>query len=165
MTTEIEKRYKERQVIKKETRTTKIISLALLASVGIYTLLAYFVKMKPMLDKEPLKNAYDMINLIVIVMMVVILGIRRSIYYSPRFVQDGATLEQVLKKWRGIDIVLLAVAETIPICGLVVTWLGMPFDKTFHFFVAGALLMIILMPVGIKMRSKLSILRKTHPDL
>ncbi len=118
-----------------------------------------------MLDKEPLKNAYDMINLIVIVMMVVILGIRRSIYYSPRFVQDGATLEQVLKKWRGIDIVLLAVAETIPICGLVVTWLGMPFDKTFHFFVAGALLMIILMPVGIKMRSKLSILRKTHPDL
>lgn len=165
MTTEIEKRYEERKVIKKETRVTIIIGLALLGTVFIYGLLAYFIKVKPMMDKQPLQNAYDMMNLIVIVLMVVILGVRRSIYYSPRFIKDDFTLTQVLRKWRAIDILLMSVAETIPICGLVVSLMGMPFDKTFHFFLGGALLMVILIPVGIKVRSKISILKKTHPDL
>ncbi len=165
MTTEIEKRYEERKLIKKETRVTIMIGLALLGTVFIYSLLAYFIKVKPMMDKQSLKNFYDMMNLIVIVMMVVILGVRRSIYYSPRFIKDDFTLTQVLQKWRTIDILLMAAAETIPIAGLMVTFMGMPFDKTFHFFVGGALLMVILIPVGIKVRSKISILKKTHPDI
>lgn len=165
MTTEIEKRYEERKLIKKETRVTILIGLALLGSVFIYGLLAYFIKTEPMMDKEPLKNLYDMMNLIVIVILIAVLGVRRSIYYSPRFIKDDFTLTQVLQKWRAIDILLMAVSETIPICGLVITLLGMPFDKTFHFFVGGGLLMVILIPVGIKVRSKISILRKTHPDI
>lgn len=165
MTTEIEKRYEERKLIKKETQVTIMIGLAMLGTVFIYGLMAYFIKVEPMLDKEPLKNLYDMMNLIVIVLLVVILGVRRSIYYSPRFIKEDFTLTQVLQKWRAIDIMLMAVAETIPLCGLVITFLGMPFDKTFHFFLGGALLMVILIPVGIKVRSKISILKKTHPDI
>jgi hypothetical protein len=106
-----------------------------------------------------------MINLIVIVLMIMILGIRRTIYYSSRFIKEDFTLTDVLRKWRTIDIMLLATAEIIPLCGLVLTWLGMPFNRTFHFFVAGAALVIILMPVPIKVRSKLGILRKTHSNL
>jgi len=166
MTTEIEKRYEENKLIKQETRITVLISLAILVSVGIYTALAYFVKIGPLLnDQESLKKAYDMINLVVIMLMIVILAVRRSIYYSPWFIKEDFTLPQVLAKWRIIDIMLLAIAETIPICGMVITWLGIPFNRTFHFFVAGALLVIILMPVPIKVRSKLGILRKTHTDL
>ncbi len=165
MVTEIEKRYEEHKLIKQETRLTMIISIALLVSVGIYTALAGLIKFKPMVDKENLKNAYDITNLIVIVLIIIVLAVRRSIYYSPRFIPEHATLTQVLQKWRSIDIVLLALAEIIPICGLVTTILGMPFHRTFHLFLGGALLMIILMPVPIKIRSKLGILRKTHTDL
>ncbi|HLP46321.1 MAG TPA: hypothetical protein VK186_09110 [Candidatus Deferrimicrobium sp.] len=166
MVTEIEKRYEEQKLIKQETRVTLLISLALLVTVGIYTALAYFIKIGPIIDDtESLKNVYDMINLIVIVLMIIILGVRRSIYYSSRFIKEDLTLTEVLRKWRTIDIMLLAVAEMIPLCGLVITWLGMPINRTFHFFVAGFALVIILMPVPIKVRSKLSILRKTHTNL
>ena len=56
MTTEIEKRYEENKLIKQETRITVLISLAILVSVGIYTALAYFVKIGPLLnDQESLK--------------------------------------------------------------------------------------------------------------
>lgn len=166
MTTEIEKRYEENKLIKQETRITVLISLAILVSVGIYTALAYFVKIGPLLDdQDTLKKVYDIINLVVIMLMIVILAVRRSVYYSPRFIKEDFTLPQVLAMWRAIDIILLAIAETIPICGMFITWSGMPFNKTFHFFVAGALLVIILMPVPIKVRSKLGILRQTHPEL
>jgi F0F1-type ATP synthase membrane subunit c/vacuolar-type H+-ATPase subunit K len=165
MTTEIEKRYEERKQIKKETKITILIGLAMMGSMAIFALAAYFIKTKPVLEGDALKNTYDMLNLIVIVLMVVILGIRRSIYYSPRFVKEEFNLTQVLQKWRSIDILLMAVAEAIPICGLIITFMGMPFERTFHFFLGGALLMVILIPVGIKVRSKLSILRKTHTNL
>lgn len=166
MVTEIEKRYKEQKLIKQETRITLILSLALLVTVGIYTSLAYFIKIGPLLnDTESLKKVYDIINLIVIVIMIIILAIRRSIYYSPRFIKEDFNLTQVLQKWRTIDIMLLAIVESIPLCGLAITWLGMPFNRTFHFFVAGFILVMIMMPVPIKIRSKLSILRKTHLNL
>ncbi len=66
----------------------------------------------------------------------------------------------MLQKWRTVDIVLLAAAETVPIMGLVVSLLGAPFGRIFHFFVASGLLIIILMPIGLKVRSKLAVLRK-----
>lgn len=165
MTTEIEKRYEERKQIKKETKITILIGLAMMSSMAAFALAAYFIKTKPAMENDALRNSYDMLNLIVIVLMVVILGIRRSIYYSPRFVKEEFNLTQVLQKWRAIDILLMAVAEIIPICGLVITLMGMPFERTFHFFLGGAILMVILIPFGIKVRSKLSILRKTHTNL
>lgn len=165
MVTEIEKRFEERKLIKQETRTTLIISISLLISVGIYTVLAYFIKFKPLLVQEELENIFGVINIIVIMLMVVVLAVRRTIYFSPRFIKEDFTLVQILRKWRTIDIALLAAAETIPICGLVLTFLGMPFNRTFHFFLASALLMFILMPIGLKVRSKINIIKQTHPDI
>ena len=98
-------------------------------------------------------------------LLIVLLGVRKSIYYSPKIIREDFTLTQVLQKWRTIDLIMLGTAEILPILGLIMTFLGMPFDWTFHFFVASALLMVILMPMGIKVRSKLSILRRHFPDI
>lgn len=165
MITEIEKRFEERKLIKQETRTTIIVSICLLISVGIYTALASLIRFKPLLEQEGLDKIFGAVNLIVIMLMIVILAVRRTIYFSPRFIKEDFTLVQILQKWRTIDIVLLAAAETIPICGLVMNFLGMPFKRTFHFFLASALLMFILMPIGLKVRSKISIIKQTHPDI
>ncbi len=165
MVTELEKRYKERQVIKKETRTATIVALAMLFSVMLYALAAYFIKIEPVIEMEKLENITGAVNLIVIMVMIGVLAIRRTIYYSPRLIREDFSLTQVLQKWRKIDIVMLSVTEIIPIVGMIITFLGMPFKRTFHFFVASALLMFILMPMGVKVRSKLSILRQTHTDL
>src|SRR4030042_808693 len=67
-----------------------------------------------------------------------------------------------MAKWRRIDIFLLAIGETIPILGLCATWLGMPFERTGYIFLVSIILMFILMPVGIKIRGKLEILRRHH---
>jgi hypothetical protein len=80
-------------------------------------------------------------------------------------IKEGDTLTQILRKWRQIDIILMAVGETIPILGLIITWLGMPFARTGFIFLVSAILMIILMPVGIKIRSKLDILRRHIPGI
>lgn len=165
MVTEIEKRYHERQIIVAETKTTIIIALAMMASVFIYGGIAYFYKGKPLMASKPLENIWGIINIVVIMMMVFILAIRRTIYYSKRLIKENFTLTDVLRQWRRIDIALMALAETIPLVGLITAILGMPFEQTFHFFVAGALLMLILMPVGIKVRSKLAILRESFPEI
>lgn len=165
MTTEYEKRIEEGKIIKKEIKSTIILSLALLCSTIIFGLAAYFIKMKPIMTEKAQDTVYGIVNLVVIMLFIIIMAVKRTIYYSPRFIKESFTLTQVLQKWRTIDIVLLAIAESIPIFGLVLALLGMPFDKTFHFFLGSALLMIILMPVGIKVRSKLGILRKHFPDI
>lgn len=155
-----EKRLKERQIIKEETRGTILIALAILFSTLCLGVIAYHIEPEPQIDKKTLETVYDVLNIVVIMMMVIILAVRRTIYYSSRFIKEDFTLTQVLQKWRTIDIVLLAAAETIPIMGLIITLLGMPFNRTFHFFVASGLLIIILMPIGLKVRSKLAVLRK-----
>lgn len=162
---EYEKRFQERKLIQKETKLTIILSLAMLGSVIMLGLIAYFVNPEPIMPFKELEEIWGIINIVVIMVMVMILAGRRTIYYSKRFIQEDFTLTQVLIKWRQLDIILLAVAETIPIVGLVTDMMGMPFKQTFHFFVAGAILMILIMPVGIKVRSKLGILRQTFPDI
>ncbi len=157
---EYERRLKERQIIKDETRVTMMIALSALVSAIVMGLAAYFSKPAPRLDTKILGTILDVLNITVVIMMVIILAVRRTIYYSPRFIKEDFTLHQVLRKWRSIDIILLAAAEIIPVMGLAITFLGMPFGRTFHFFVASGLLMIILMPVGLKVRSKLAVLRK-----
>ncbi|MBU4405266.1 MAG: hypothetical protein KKG79_06620, partial [Acidobacteria bacterium] len=65
------------------------------------------------------------------------------------------TLTALLQRWRTIDIVLLSFAEVIAIFGLVITLLGMPFARTFHFFVSAFLLTMILMPIPWKVKDKI----------
>jgi len=165
MVTEIEKRHQERKIIKKETRSTIFISMALIFLTGVYAFIGSIIKTDPAFERELLEKIFNIVNLFVIILLIVILAIRKTVYYSPRFIKEDFTLIQVLQKWRSMDIILLAAAEIIPIIGLVMRIMGMPMERSWHFFVAGGILMILIMPVGIKVRSKLGILRKTHPDI
>jgi len=166
MITEIEKRFKERQITKVETRLTIILCLMMVAFTAVLGLVAYYVPGEPIIeDRQQLNDIFFIINLVVVMVMICILGVRRSVYYSPRFIDEDYTLTQVLRKWRKIDLIFLAMATAIPITGLVTSFLGLPFDRTFHFFLASAILMLIIMPLGLKVKSKLTLLRKTFPDI
>ena len=165
MLTDYARRHEERQLIKQETRTTLVIGLVMLLLSVIYGLAAYWIKIEPTLSAALQEKIYGIVNLAVVMLLIVILALRKTIYYSPRFIREDFTLAQVLTRWRHIDIVLLVTSEVIPLCGLTLTFLGIPFDRNFHFFLVSALLIVILMPVGIKVISKLSILRKHFPEI
>jgi len=157
---EYERRSKERKIIKQETRVTILISIALLVETVILAIIAKFVKIDMSWDPKNLESITDILNIVVVVLMVVILAVRKTIYFSPRMIDKNFTLVEVLQKWKNIDMTLLSLANTINISGMMVTVMGMPFNRTFHFFVAGGLLILILMPIGLKVRSKLAVLRK-----
>jgi len=158
-------RLEERKIIKQETKTTIIICLGFLILNVVYGAAAFFIKIEPTMKQEALEKIYGIVNLGIIMLLIAILAIRKTIYYSPKLIRHDFSIPQVLTKWRRIDLWLLAISEIIPICGLVMTFLGMPFDRTFHFFVASGILIILLTPLGIKVRSRLSILRKHFPDI
>ncbi|MCP5047118.1 MAG: hypothetical protein GY940_08085 [bacterium] len=160
---EYQKRIEERKVIKKETRTSMIIGLMMIGTCLLYGLVAYLIKTKPTMTTDTEETVYGIVNLFVVLIFISILGIRKSLYYSPKLIKEDFTLTQVLQKWRTVDIILLAVSEIVPICGLVLAILGMKFEKTFHFFAGTIALIIILIPMDIKVRSKLSDLRKHFP--
>jgi len=159
------KRAEEQDIIKQETRTSMIIGGAILLSTIMYGLIAYFIPFRQLIKSETLDILWGIASIFVVLMMIIILALRKTIYYSPKIIQPNFTIQQVLEKWRTIDIIFLAAAETIPVCGLILCFLGIPFDKNMHFFVGAALLIIILMPMGIKVRSKLSILREHFPEI
>jgi hypothetical protein len=154
MLAEFEKQKKERAIIRQELRITMIVSLLLLASIAIYALIAYLHKGGFRFSKGVFE-AYGILNIIAIVLVIVVLAVRKTIYFSPRLVKDDFTLIALLRRWQTIDIVLLSLGELIALFGLVITFLGMPFVRTFHFFVAGFLLTMILMPIPWKVRDKI----------
>lgn len=165
MNIDYKKQHEEREIISKEIRTPKLIALSMLGSTLIITLMAYFVKLEFNLEKNLRENIYWILIFVIILILIGILSVRKTIYYSTRLIKDDYSLTQILQKWSQIDIILLAVGETIPILGLIITWLGIPFARTGFIFLVSAILMIILMPVGIKTRSKLEILRKHIPGI
>lgn len=165
MVTEFEKRAEERRLIKKETRRPIRIGFYLLGVVIMLAVLVNVIPIKPLMTDDELTTITNILSLVAVMMMIIILAVRKTIYYSPRFVPEDFTLLQVLKKWQTIDIVLMGISLCIVILGVVITVMGMPFSRTFHFFVASGLLMPILMPIGIKMKGKLDILRQTHPNV
>ena len=90
-----------------------------------------------------MRDAWNVLNIVSIVLIIVVLAVRKTIYFSPRLVREDFTLTALLQRWRTIDIILLSFAELIAMFGLVITLLGMPFARTFHFFVSGFLLTMI----------------------
>ena len=150
----------KQRIIKEETRDIIKYSLFSLLSVFILGLVAYFVKTNYYITNSALEKIFGISNIVVVLELIVVLAIRKTIYYSPRFVNQQMSLQQVLQTWRKIDMVLLAISETIAVVGLVVTILGLPFERTFHFFVAAAILMILILPVNLKIRGKLTTLEK-----
>lgn len=165
MIPEYEKRIEERKIIKKESHPTIILCLVMIVSIALMGLAAYLVKVKPVMRSDTLDELYGIVNVVVVLIFIVILGLRRSIYYSPKIIKEDFSLTQVLEKWRKIDTILLLIAEKVSVTGLVMSFLGMPFDKTFHFFLGTGLLMFLLAPMEIKVKSKISILRMHFPGI
>jgi hypothetical protein len=159
MLAEFEKQKVEQELIRRESRTTMIISLSLLASIVAYALFAYlFGGGRP--PGRTVNSVWNVLNIVAIVLIVLVLAVRKTIYFSPRLVRDDFTLGALLRRWRSIDIVLLSFAEVIALFGLVANLLGMPFARTFHFFVGGFLLAMINMPIGFKVRDKIRTFEK-----
>jgi uncharacterized membrane protein YesL len=165
MITTYERELEERKIIKKETRISMLVGIAAMISTAIYALLAKYITIDLGIAAKLQEDLYGILVLVIILIMIGILAVRKTIYYSPKLIKDEFNLTQILEKWRMIDIILIAVAETIPLLGLIITWLGLPFDRTWFIFLTAGILMIILMPMSIKVRSKLSILRKQHPNI
>jgi hypothetical protein len=154
MLAEFEKQQQERALVRRESRVTMIISLSQLASIVIYGLIAYLHRGGFRFSKTVF-DAYSILNVVAIVLVIVVLAVRKTIYFSPRLVSEDFTLTELLRRWRTIDIILLSFGELIALFGLVITLLGMPFVRTFHFFVAAFLLTMILMPIAWKVRDKI----------
>ncbi len=149
-------------IIKEESRTTTIISLVLLTTVVIYFFLSMYVlsSLKMKVDKRMVDNLFQILNIISVVEIIIILAIRRTIYFSSKFIKSDMSLIEILRKWRSIDIALLAIAESISIYGIILTIMGLPIIKTFQFFVASALVILIIMPVNWKVRDKIRTLQR-----
>ncbi len=154
---------KNNLIIKKETKNTTIICLAMIASVIVYFLISYFFSgsngIRPLtIDKNTLSTLFNVLNVVAIFMVVIVLAVRKTIYYSGKVIKDDFTLTQIMKKWKNIDIVLATIGETISVIGLFISFLGMPLGRTFHFFVTSIIVILIIMPINWKVRDKLRIL-------
>jgi hypothetical protein len=159
MLAEFEKQKIERAHILRESRVTMIISLAMLASIVAYGVVAWLLAgNRP--PTRAVRDAWNILNIVAIMLIIAVLAVRKTIYFSPRLVRDDFNLTALLQRWRTIDIVLLSFAEVIAIFGLVITLLGMPFARTFHFFVSGFLLAMINMPITFKVRDKIRMFEK-----
>ena len=159
MLAEFEKQKIENELIRKESRLTMIVSQALLASIAAYTLAAYlFGSGSP--PSRAINDAWGILNIVSIMLIIGVLAVRKTIYFSPRLVRDDFTLGALLQRWRTIDIILLAIAELIGVFGLIITLMGMPFARTFHFFVGAFLLAMINMPITFKVRDKVRTFEK-----
>jgi len=150
-------------VIKRETKTIVLISISMVASIIIFAFISYyFTKTKTIqfIEIPPalLNSIFNVLNIVAIFMVVIVLAVRKTIYYSARIIKEDFTLIQVLHKWKKIDIILIAVAESISVLGLVISFLGMPIARTFHFFVTSILVILVIMPINWKIRDKLRIL-------
>lgn len=148
------------KIIANETKKTAIVSYAMLISIIFYALISYYLGTKSgikfiEIDKKTLKTIFDVLNITAILMVIIVLTIRKTIYYSRKSIKSDFNLSQILTKWRTLDVILLSVGESISILGLVVTFLGMPFGRTFHFFVTSAIVIAIIMPMNWKVRDKL----------
>lgn len=163
MNFDIDNLSKNNTIIKRETKTTVLICLAMVASIILYALISYYfstIKKISFMEISPdkLNTIFNVLNIVAIFMVVVVLAIRKTIYYSGRIIKDDFTLIQILQKWKVIDIILTAVGESISVMGLLITMLGMPIGRTFHFFITSALVILIIMPINWKVRDKLRIL-------
>jgi uncharacterized membrane protein (DUF485 family) len=154
MLTEFEKHKQTRELIRRESRITMIVSLCLLASIVIYGVIAYLIKGSFLIPRR-VQDAWGILNVVAIMLIIIVLAVRKTIYFSRRLVKEDYTLTALLRRWQTIDIVLLSFAEIIALFGLVITILGMPFVRTFHFFVAAFLLTMILMPIPWKVMDKI----------
>jgi len=159
MQTEFERKQIENELIRRETRSTLWYSLGIILTILIYTAIAYLIHPsgKP---SGKIVNAWQISNIIAIVLVAVVLAVRRTIYFSPRLLKGEAKLSLILKKWCSIDRKMLLFGELMGGLGLVLTLLGMPWKHTSHFFVAAILVTMVLMPIPWKVKDKIRYFEK-----
>jgi len=161
MTTEFEQRAVINQAVKRETRVTFLLSLTFLASIAMYAAVAYFIRVRVVPGSfKTLQTIWEVFSFITVGLVIVVLAVRKTIYFSPRLIRDDFTLVALLQRWRVIDIILLTLAEAIAILGLILALLGLPFSRTYFFFVSAFLVTMILMPIPWKVRDKLRYFEK-----
>ncbi len=153
------------EIIKRETKSTVLICISTVVSVLLLALISnYSTKstnsLFTSLQPDDMKLIFNVLNIAAILIVIIVLAVRKTIYYSSHTIKDDFSLIQILRKWRTIDIILSAIAELIAIMGLTISLLGMPFGRTFHFFVTSALVILIIMPINWKVRDKLRILNQ-----
>ncbi len=183
-----EKDVRENRIIGKETKTTKLVALSVLIFIIVLGILSFYISNSKTTstvnnvikitkstkdistydkseNEEKLEKIFTILNVFIIMLMIGILAVKKTIYYSSKLIKENDSLEQVLKQWRKIDLSLLTVSFIIPIIGLIITVLGMEFKRTAHFFIASFLLVFMLMPMTIKIRSRLNILKKYFTNI
>jgi len=165
---QFQKDLEQRKLIRENTRISITVGLAAIISVVIYSALAFFFTFAPsgvVKDPKTLDNIWMIVNIVVVLILVAILALRKTLYYSNRVIDPQDTLKEILVKWQKLDLILIASAEVIPLAGLVLRVMGLPFDQVYHFFAGAIILFLLLMPFGIKVRSKLQVLKTSHPEI
>lgn len=114
---------------------------------------------------KKIEKIFSFFNIFIILLLIAILAVKKTAYYSSKFIKENDSLEQVLIQWRKIDISLICIAQVIPILGIIITIIGIEFRRTTHFFIAAILLIFMLMPMSIKIRSRLNILKKYFTNI
>lgn len=161
----------ERKLISERTKPSKKLALIMHGINAAMALMAAFLKLDLGIDAryidsdQSLMTLNGLLLLVIILTMIAILAARRTLYYSPRLIKDTDTLTDVLDKWNRIDARLMKSALIIPFLSMSVSLLGIPFERTVYIFIGSAILYVILMPVGIKTRSKLQILRRYYDHI
>ena len=111
MLAEFEKQKEERELIHQESRLHHDHQPVLAGSPSpIYALIAYLHRGSFRFSKG-VYDAYSILNVVAIVLVIMVLAVRKTIYFSPRLVHDDFTLTALLRRWRTIDIVLLSFGE------------------------------------------------------
>lgn len=158
MLEEYSRQEKITRVIKAENRPGLRFSLVMVGVLILLTLLvALLGRTAPSRVLEKLENLAAIMNVIAIAMLIVVLAVRRTIYFSPRLFrgQEIVPLVDLLRKWRRIDLVLNCLAALVALLGLVLAFFGFPLVRIFHFFVSSWLVMMILMPIPWKVQDKI----------
>lgn len=161
----------ERRIISELTRpgrklavVMQLINLAM-AVIACTLKLDLGIDLNLVYSDESLLNLNGLLMLVIILVMISILAARRTLYYSPRRIHEEDTLVTILGKWNKIDSMLMKSALIIPFLSMAITLLGFPFDRTVYIFIGSAILFVILMPVGIKTRSRIQILRRYYDHI
>jgi mannose/fructose/N-acetylgalactosamine-specific phosphotransferase system component IIC len=154
-------------MIKSETKQTKLVAFSSLLFTIVMAILSFVIykNKASSMNNTNIENIFIILNIFVILLLIAILSIKKTIYYSKRLIKEGSNLEQVLQQWRKVDIILILTVQIIPVIGLSINIFGMEFRRTTHFFIASFLLVVMLMPMGIKVRSKLRLLKDSFTNI
>ncbi len=149
------------QGTKKSMLTGKIIIIF----TSLMALLSYLIDVQPIKSLKSLQNIYWISNFLVVVTLIIIFSLKKSIYFSSKYIDEKDTLKTLLIKWSKFDIILMLIGLILPFAGFFCFLQGINFVGIWHFYLASILLTIMIMPMGIKVRSKLKIIRTYFPNI